>query len=86
MDARRHAQHAAALDIASIVLFGWGHEITPFSSGPLAVTTILYHGVSFAMLGCSPAAWTTYASAPAVAPAGSVPFFRRLVATRKDQA
>jgi cytoskeleton protein RodZ len=89
MEARRLRGTAAALDIATVVLLGWGvSRITPVDFWPtLAVTTILYHGVSFAMLGCSPAAWTidTYASAhPELRRVGDVPFFRRLLALRKD--
>ena len=89
MEARRLRGTAAALDIATVVLVGWGvTRIAPLDFWPtLAVTTLLYHGVSFAMLGCSPAAWTidTYASAhPQFRRAGDVPFFRRLAAMRKD--
>jgi hypothetical protein len=89
MEARRLRGTAAALDLAAVVMVGWGvTKITPIDFWPtLAVTTILYHGLSFAMLGCSPSAWAidAYASAhPQFRRAGDAPFFRRLVAARKD--
>jgi Helix-turn-helix domain len=88
MVARRLRGTAAALDLAAVVLCGWGvTRITPLDFWPtLAVTTILYHGISFAMLGCTPAAWTidAYASAhPESKRAGDVPFFRKLAGARK---
>jgi hypothetical protein len=88
LEARRLRGTAAALDVAAVVLLGLGvTKITPLDFWPtLAVTAIVYHGVSFAMLGCSPAAWTidTYASAhPQLWRAGDVPFFRRLAPGRK---
>ena len=89
IEARRLRGTAAALDVATVVLCGWGvTKIAPVDFWPtLAVTTILYHGVSFAMLGCSPAAWTinSYASThPQFRRPGDVPLFRRLAALRKD--
>ena len=88
MEARRLRGTAAALDAVTVVLCGWGlSRITPVEFWPsLALTAIVYHGVSFAMLGCSPAAWTidSYAAAhPELRKAGDVPLFRRLVASRK---
>jgi hypothetical protein len=89
MEARRLRGTAAALDIAGVVLLGWGaSRVAPIDFWTtLAVTTLLYHGVSFATLGCSPAAWAidTYTSAhPQLRKPGDVTLFRRLATMRKD--
>jgi transcriptional regulator with XRE-family HTH domain len=89
MEARRLRGTAATLDVAAVLLVGWGvSRVAPIDFWPtLAVTTLIYHGVSFAALGCSPAGWAidAYAAAhPHFRRAGDVPFFRRLAAMRKD--
>jgi hypothetical protein len=51
----------------------------------LAVTALLYHGVSLVFIGCSPAVWAidTYVSARLARQSG-VPVFRRLALMRND--
>jgi transcriptional regulator with XRE-family HTH domain len=82
---------AAGLDLAVVGGLAW-----PMASAlrtdfwpTLAVTALLYNGVSLALLGCSPAVWgiDTYTSAHvATRRRAGVPIFRRLALTRTDHS
>lgn len=83
---------AAGIDLVAVVALAGlvaGLARTPFWA-TLAVTALVYHGVSVALLGCSPTVWAvdTYVSTQhpsAVAPA-DVSAFRRLGLMRGDTA
>lgn len=88
-EARHLRRFAAGLDLVAVVLLGWiGASVGRVDFwATVALTTLLYHGVSVAVLGCTLAAWAieTYASAhPQFRRPGDVPLFRRLVKMRKD--
>lgn len=89
-EARHLRRLAAGLDLI-VVLLSWivASVARVDFWATLALTTLLYHGVSLAVLGCTPATWAieTYASAhPQFRRPGDVPLFRRLMKMRKDDA
>ena len=80
---------AAGLDLLVVVSLGWVMA-TALGLGfwaTLSATALLYHGLSLALLGCSPAVWTidTYVTAHLpVRKADDAPAFRRLALMRTD--
>ena len=82
---RRLREVAAGFDIAAVIVLGWAISVL----APIAFwqatgfTTVVYHALSFALLGCSPAArlldiiLSAYAQEPRCA---AVPVVRWLLA------
>jgi hypothetical protein len=89
---RRHMRATAAvLDLSVVgVVAAVSTTLMPVGGWTaLAVAAVLYHAISLALLGCTPAVWVidTHATAhPQLQSKGDVLGFRRLESARKDES
>jgi transcriptional regulator with XRE-family HTH domain len=89
---RRHMRATAAvLDLSVVgIVAALSTALMPLSGwSALAVAAVLYHAISLALLGCTPAVWVidTHATAhPQLQSKGDVLGFRRLASEQKDDS